>query len=162
MALYLIVNTKPLNTSIEYLTLAVATGRIDEFRRIEIYAIIETGGKQYKVSLGQAVDVERLAVAEGDTIELDKVLLIADGDKLEVGTPTVDGAKVVATSQGEGKGKKIIVLKYKPKVRYRKKTGHRQFYTRLVIDKIIGPGAVSDEPAKKVRRRKKEVIEGGA
>ncbi len=79
-----------------------------------------------------------------------------------MGTPTVDGAKVVATSQGEGKGKKIIVFKYKPKVRYRKKTGHRQLYTRLVIDRIVEPGATKDEPAKKVRRRKKEVIPSGA
>jgi len=133
------------------------------FRRLEIYAIIETGGKQYKVSPGQTIDVERLDVAEGNTVELDKVLLIADGDKLSVGTPTVDGAKVVATSQGDGKGKKIIVFKYKPKVRYRKKTGHRQLYTRLVIDKIIGPEATPGEPTKKVRRRKKkEVIESGA
>ncbi len=89
-------------------------------------------------------------MAEGNTVELDRVLLIADGNRVVVGTPTVDGAKVVATSQGDGKGKKIIVFKYKPKVRYRKKTGHRQLYTRLVIDQIV-------EPAKKVRRRKKEV-----
>jgi len=67
--------------------------------------------------------VDRLQVTEGNTVELDKVLLIADDDRVTVGTPTVDGAKVVATSQGEGKGKKIIVFKYKPKVRYRKKTG---------------------------------------
>jgi len=105
--------------------------------------------------------VERLDVAEGNTVELDRVLLIADGDKLTVGTPTVDGAKVMATSQGEGKGKKIIVFKYKPKVRYRKKTGHRQFYTRLAIDRIVGPEAKPSEP-KKVRRRKKEVIGSGA
>ncbi len=127
----------------------------------EIYAIIETGGKQYKVTPGQTIDVERLDVAEGKTVELERVLLVADGDKVRVGTPTVDGAKVVATSQGEGKGKKIIVFKYKPKVRYRKKTGHRQFYTRLVIDKIVGPEAVTGEPVKKVRRRKKEVTESG-
>jgi len=101
-------------------------------------------------------------VAEGKTVELDRVLLVADGDKVRVGTPTVDGAKVVATSQGEGKGKKIIVFKYKPKVRYRKKTGHRQLYTRLVIDKIVEPEAVMGEPVKKVRRRKKEVTESGA
>ena len=106
--------------------------------------------------------MERLAAAEGNTIELERVLLIADGEKVTVGTPTVDGAKVVATSQGEGKGKKIIVLKYKPKVRYRKKTGHRQLYTRLIIDKIIEPGAMPSEPPKRVRRRKKEVIESGA
>ena len=95
-------------------------------------------------------------------MELDKVLFIADGDKVTVGTPTVEGAKVIATSQGEGKGKKIIVVKYKPKVRYRRKTGHRQFHTRLVIDKIVGPGMAQDEPPKKVRRRKKEVLTNGA
>ena len=88
-------------------------------------------------------------------------MLIADGERVTVGTPTVDGAKVIATSQGEGKGKKIIVFKYKPKVRYHKKTGHRQLYTRLVIDSIVGPGAAEAEP-KKVRRRKKEVAESGA
>jgi len=70
-------------------------------------------------------------------------LLIADDDKVTVGTPVVDGAKVIATSQVEGKGKKIIVFKYKPKVRYRKKTGHRQLYTRLTIDKIVEPGGSS-------------------
>ena len=76
--------------------------------------------------------------------------------------PTVEGAKVVATSQGEGKGKKIIVFKYKPKTRYSKKTGHRQLYTRLTIDKITGPGIEPDEPPKKTRRRKKkEVVESG-
>ena len=124
----------------------------------KIYAIIETGGKQYKVTPGQTIDVERLDVAEGNTVDLDRVLLIADGDKVTLGKPTVDGAKVVATSQGEGKAKKIIVLKYKPKVRYRKKTGHRQLYTKLVIDRIVEPGAIQSEPTKKVRRRKKEVV----
>ena len=122
--------------------------------RLEIYAIIETGGKQYKVTPGETIDVERLDVAEGNTVELDRVLLIVDGDRVNVGTPTIDGAKVVATSQGEGRTRKIIVFKYKPKVRYRKKTGHRQFYTRLAIDKIVEPGS-------KARRRKKEVITSG-
>ena len=98
---------------------------------------------------------------EGDTVELDRVLLIADGDRVTVGTPTIDGAKVIATSQGNGKGKKIIVFKYKSKVRYRKKTGHRQLHTRLTIDKIVSAEAIPGEP-KKVRRRKKEVIESGA
>ena len=107
--------------------------------------------------------MERLEVAEGNAVELDRVLLIADGDQVTVGTPIVDGAKVMATSQGEGKGKKIIVFKYKPKVRYRKKTGHRQFYTRLAIDKIVEPKASKDEPTKtkKTRQRKKEVTESG-
>ena len=97
----------------------------------------------------------------GNTVELDKVLLIADGDRVTVGTPSIEGAKVVATAQGEGKGKKIIVFKYKPKVRYRKNTGHRQFYTRLSIDEVISPEAMHGEP-KKARRVKKEVVEDGA
>ncbi len=106
--------------------------------------------------------MDRLGVDEGDTVELDKVLLIADDDRVTVGTPTVDGAKVMATSQGGGRGKKIIVFRYKPKVRYRKKTSSRRFYSRLVIDRIIGSEAILRERAKKVRRRKKEVMASGA
>lgn len=113
----------------------------------KIYAIIETGGKQYKVSPGQTVDVDRMDVEEGKTVELDKVLLLADDKKITVGTPIVSGAKVVATSQGEGKGKKIIVFRYKPKSRYSSKTGHRQMYTRLVIDKIVKPRAKAAKAA---------------
>jgi large subunit ribosomal protein L21 len=128
-------------------------------RRLEIYAIIETGGKQYRVNPGQTIDIERLAVAEGNTVELDRVLLIADGERVVVGTPTVDGAKVMATAKGDGKGKKVIVFRYKNKVRSRKKTGHRQLYTRLMIDKIVGPGVEEAKPKK--ARRKKEVSEGG-
>lgn len=127
----------------------------------KIYAIVETGGKQYRVNPGQTIDVERLDVAEGDTVELDRVLLIGDGDQLTIGTPTVEGAKVVATSKGTAKGDKVIVFKYKPKVRYRKKTGHRQLHTRLVVDKILGPGAAEEKPKKTTRRRKKEVTESG-
>ena len=128
----------------------------------EIYAIIETGGKQYRVSPGQSLEVERLDVAEGGSVELDRVLLIAQDDKVTVGSPVISGARVLATSQGEGRSKKVIVFKYKPKVRYRKKTGHRQAYTRLTIDRIVEPGSAPGEPEKKVRRRKKEVTEGGA
>ena len=92
---------------------------------------------------------------------MDKVLLLGDDDQVLVGTPNVEGARVIATSQGEGRTKKIIVFKYKPKVRYRKKTGHRQFYTRLTIDEIIGPAAVQAKPATRSRQRKKEVTEDG-
>jgi large subunit ribosomal protein L21 len=108
------------------------------------------------------IDVDHLDVVEGITVELDRVLLIGDDDKVAVGTPTVEGAKVIATSQGGGKAKKVIVFKYKPKVRYRRKKGHRQLYTTLAIDKIVTPGTKTSEPAKRVRRRKKEVTESGA
>ena len=104
------------------------------------------------------IDVDRLDVAEGGVVELDKVLVVADNGKVAVGTPSIEGSKVIATSQGNGKAKKIIVFKYKPKVRYRKKMGHRQLYTRLVIDKIVGPETESGKPVKKTRRRKKEEV----
>jgi len=85
------------------------------------------------------VNVESLPQDVGSSVELDKVLMVADGDKVVTGQPTVKGAKVTATVVEQGKGKKIIVFKYKNKTRYSKKTGHRQQYTRLSIDKII-PG----------------------
>tara|TARA_B100000315_G_scaffold46868_1_gene41637 strand:- start:12470 stop:12874 length:405 start_codon:yes stop_codon:yes gene_type:complete len=126
-----------------------------------IYAIVETGGKQYKISPGQVIDVDRIGAPAGDTVELDRVLLIDDDGKMMVGTPTIEGAKVLATYRGEGKGDKIIVFRYKSKVRYRKKTGHRLMLTKLEIDKIVKPGAISEEPVKKVRRPRKEVTESG-
>jgi large subunit ribosomal protein L21 len=123
----------------------------------QTYAIVETGGKQYKVAPGQKIDVDRLAVAEGEDIELSRVLLIADGKDTVVGNPTIDGAKVVATCLGEGKGNKVIVFKYKPKVRYRRKKGHRQLYARLEIKEIIKPG----EEAAPKKTTKKKVATGG-
>ncbi|MFH1169283.1 MAG: 50S ribosomal protein L21 [Chloroflexota bacterium] len=120
---------------------------------------METGGKQYKVSPGQVIDVERLDAEEGKEIELGKVLLVADGDKVTVGKPTVDGIKVMATSQGDGRNKKIVVFKYKSKTRYRRKLGHRQTYSRLTINSIAGAEAAKPEPVKKARRSKKEVTE---
>jgi len=97
---------------------------------------VETGGKQYKVSPGQTIEVDRLAV-EGDSIELDRVHLVAEGDKVTLGRPTIAGAKVIADVVGEGKKDKVIVFKFKPKVRYRRKMGHRQPYTRLAIKEIV-------------------------
>jgi len=128
----------------------------------KIYAIIETGGKQYRVSPGQVIDVEHLNVASGLPVEVEKVLLVADGEKVTVGEPFIDGAKVLATSKGDGKGKKVIVFKYKPKVRYRKKTGHRQLYTRLMIDSIVEPGTETGQLADEVSQLEKEVDENGA
>ena len=112
--------------------------------RPNIYAIIETGGKQYRVSPGQVIDVERLHAAKGSTVDLVRVLLMAEGDRVVVGNPLVEGAKVTATSQGEHKGEKTIVFKYKAKKRYYKKTGHRQLYTTLVINKIVAPGLAAE------------------
>ena len=108
--------------------------------RCTIYAIIEAVGKQYKVSAGQTVDVDLMDVKEGDTVEFDRVLLIADDQKITVGTPAIEGAKVTATSQGLRKGDKIIVLRFKHKDHFTKTTGHRQKYTRLSIKDIVVPG----------------------
>ena len=128
----------------------------------KIYAIVETGGKQYRVTQGQILDVDKLEVAAGATVELDRVLVVGEGDKVSVGTPTVEGAKVIAMSRGDGRGEKIIVFKYKPKVRYRRKTGHRQAYTRLAINEIVAPGITPEKPARKRTRRKKEESDSGA
>jgi large subunit ribosomal protein L21 len=91
------------------------------------YAIVETCGKQYKVAPGQKIDVDALGAAAGEDIELSRVLLIADGKDTVVGKPTIDGAKVVATCLSEGKSDKVIVFKYKPKVRYRRKKAIDRF-----------------------------------
>jgi large subunit ribosomal protein L21 len=87
---------------------------------------------------------------------LDKVLMLADGDNVNVGKPLVDGARVLATAKKNGRGDKIIVFKYKAKVRYRRKNGHRQLFTTLSIDKILPPGAEAPKPAKRTRRKKKQ------
>ena len=118
----------------------------------QTYAIVETGGKQYKVSPGQKIDVDRLGVTEGEDVELSKVLLIADGEDTIIGSPTIDGAKVIATCLGEKKGDKIIVFKYKPKVRSRRKTGHRQIYANLEIKEIVKPGG--ETAVKKTQKQK--------
>ena len=101
-----------------------------------MYAVVETGGKQYKVMVGQTVDVELLGVNEGDTVQFDRVLMVADEGDVRVGRPTVDGARVSATVLGQGRGPKLIAFKYRPKKRYRRKLGHRQGYTRLRVDEI--------------------------
>ncbi|HVG96087.1 MAG TPA: 50S ribosomal protein L21 [Chloroflexota bacterium] len=102
-----------------------------------MYAIVATGGKQYRVERGQRLEVERLAAEPGSQIDLSDVLLVADGEQVTVGQPTVPGARVVAEVLGERKGKKIIVFKYKAKVRYRRKTGHRQWISRLLVRDIV-------------------------
>jgi large subunit ribosomal protein L21 len=101
-----------------------------------MYAIIQTGGNQYRVAEGDTIDVELLAAEAGDTIKLDEVLLVSTGDDIKIGTPFVSGAVVTAAVVGEEKGEKLTVFKYKNKNRYRVKTGHRQKHTRLKIESI--------------------------
>ncbi len=102
-----------------------------------MYAIIESGGRQYRAEEGHTFSVEKLPYEVGDKVELSNVLLIADGDSVHVGQPTVDGATVKATVVEQYRGKKILVWKYRAKLRYRRRRGHRQDYTRLRIDEIV-------------------------
>jgi len=101
-----------------------------------MYAIIETGGKQYKVQEGDVIFVDRLDSEENSTVSFDKVLAVSDEGNMSFGTPYVEGASVSGKVIGHGKGKKIIVFKYKPKKGYRRKQGHRQPYTKVQIEKI--------------------------
>ena len=105
-----------------------------------MYAVIETGGKQYRVELGSELAVERLEGTPGDTIKFDRVLLVADGDKASVGTPVVDDALVTADLVRQDRGEKIIVFKYRPKARHRSKNGHRQEQTIVRIADITFGG----------------------
>lgn len=101
-----------------------------------MYAIIQTGGKQYRVAEGDVLTIEKLEVSEGDVVEFDQVLTVVKEGEVVVGKPLVEGAKVTAKVQSQGKGKKIFVFKYKAKSNYRRRQGHRQPYTKIVIEKI--------------------------
>ncbi len=114
-----------------------------------MYAIIETGGKQYRVSVGQSIEVEKLPTPVGQMVELNNVLLVADNGEVVVGKPTVEGAKVRATVVEQGKGRKIIVFKFRSGNRYHRKRGHRQSYTRLRIEEIVRAGMEKKRPAKR-------------
>lgn len=109
-----------------------------------MYAIIETGGKQYRVQQGDVITVEKLGIEEGNQVIFDKVLAMGDGADIQIGTPYVDGATVTGEVTAEGKGKKVIIFKYKAKKDYRKKQGHRQPFTQVEIL------AVGDEEPVKV------------
>ena len=123
-----------------------------------MYAIIETCGKQYKVSEGDVVFFEKLEAEEGKNVKFDKVILVSDGKKVEVGTPYVKGAKVEGKVIAHGKAKKIIVFKYKAKKNYRRKQGHRQPYTKVEITSVKLAAEKTDtekKPAEKKETEKK-------
>lgn len=111
-----------------------------------MYAIISTGGKQYKVSKGDVIRVEKLDLEVGSNVTFDQVLLVSD-KKVTVGSPYVAGAKVEATVKNQGKAKKVIVYKYKPKSGYHKKQGHRQLFTELEINDVVFGSSKSEEKA---------------
>jgi large subunit ribosomal protein L21 len=113
-----------------------------------MYAIVRTGGKQYRVEAGRSLEVDRLPGQEGDTVELGDVLLIAGDGEVTVGTPTIEGARVMAGIEAQGKAPKIVVFNYKNKVRSRKKSGHRQQYTRLAVREILRAGEEATEVIK--------------
>lgn len=104
------------------------------------YAIVESGGKQYKAVEGETIEVDRLPVETGENVGLERVLMLVDGEEITVGTPTVDGIQVSTTVKDHFKGPKLIIFKYSPKKRIRVKGGHRQQYTRLMVDVIGKPG----------------------
>lgn len=101
-----------------------------------MYAVIKTGGKQYRVAAGDTLKVEKLAADAGASIDLNEVLMIADGDKVNVGAPYIIGAKVTATVESHGRGDKVHILKFRRRKHYRKRMGHRQSYTALKITGI--------------------------
>lgn len=126
-----------------------------------MYAVIKSGGRQYKVSVGQTLEVNRLPVADGEQVTFGEVLLISDADQTLIGTPLVENATVLATAERQGRGEKLIVFRYKPKKRFRHKRGHRQELTILTIDDIVADGkslVTGEEPRAKVRETAPEEV----
>ena len=118
-----------------------------------MYAVMTTGGKQYRVEAGTELMIERVAGDAGSSVTFDRVLLVGDGDTVTVGTPTVDGATISATVIGEVLGPKLRIFKFKQKVKYRRTTGHRQHLTRVRIDEITASGkTVKAEKAEKAEK----------
>jgi large subunit ribosomal protein L21 len=101
-----------------------------------MYAVIQTGGKQYRVTEGQTLKVEKLDADQGANIELDKVLMVADGENVKIGAPYVDGGKVTATVEAHGRGDKVTIVKFRRRKHHRKQMGHRQHYTAIKITGI--------------------------
>jgi large subunit ribosomal protein L21 len=128
-----------------------------------MYAVIETGGKQYRVELGSELAVERLDVAPGETINIDRVLLVADGDARQIGTPTVADALVTADVLRQDRGEKLIVFKYRPKARHRSKKGHRQEQTVLRVADIRFNGrSAADEAGKEQKSQARAHVQAQA
>lgn len=115
-----------------------------------MYAVIEVGGKQYRVSEGETIEVERLPLEVGKTLSIDRVLLLGGDGQLKVGTPTVEGARVKARVMEHGRGRKVIVFKFRPRSGYQRKHGHRQEYTRLAIESI----ATKKEAPERAKRKR--------
>lgn len=127
-----------------------------------MYAIIETGGKQYRVSEGDVITVEKLNVEDGANVELDKVLVLGDGSDIKVGSPYIDGAKVMGRAVESGKAKKVVIFKYKSKKDYRKKQGHRQPYTMIEILSLDGKAPAKKSAPKTEEKAADEEVKANA
>lgn len=103
-----------------------------------MFAVIATGGKQYRVTEGDIIRVEKLAGAEGDSVEFDQVLMVGEGDDVKVGAPLVEGGKVTGTVRNQGRGEKVTIIKFRRRKHHRKQMGHRQSYTEVQITGISG------------------------
>ena len=101
-----------------------------------MYAVVQTGGKQYRVTEGATLRVEKLKADEGDSVELDKVLMVGEGESVKIGTPYVEGGKVTATVKAHGRGKKVKIVKFKRRKHHLKRQGHRQWFTELEVTGI--------------------------
>ena len=130
-----------------------------------MYAIVEIAGQQFKVKKDQKVYVHRLDAKEGANIEFGNVLLTGNGDKITVGTPSIDGARVAAKVLGHMKGDKVIVFKKKRRKGYQKSNGHRQFFSQILVQGILGKGETFKEeaqPAKAAKPKKEAAVENEA
>jgi len=105
---------------------------------LDMYAVIQTGGKQYRVAQGDTLRVEKLAADEGATVELDKVLMVANGEDIKIGAPYVAGGKVTAKVKSHGRGDKVMIIKFRRRKHYMRRQGHRQWFTELEITGING------------------------
>ena len=126
-----------------------------------MFAVIKSGGRQYKVSVGQSLEVNRLPVEVGKQVHFNEVLLISDANNTMIGTPLLENAEVLATATKQGRGKKLIVFRYKPKKRIRHRRGHRQELTILTIDDIVADGkSLITGEAPKSREEEEEMLPG--
>jgi len=112
-----------------------------------MYAVIKTGGKQYKVAAGEKLKIEKLAGEVGSKVVIDKVLMINDGDNTTIGAPLIAGATVNATVLSHGRADKVMIFKFRRRKHYRKTQGHRQSFTEILINDVNGKGAVAAKPA---------------
>ena len=124
-----------------------------------MYAVVSTGGKQYRLTKGAVVDVERVSGEVGDQVVFDQVLFLGGDDDQAVGGPTVKGARVLGTIVEQGKGDKVVVFKYKKRKMYRRRTGHRQLLTRVRVEEIQSGGSSAPPPAQKAERKSKAKAE---